>query len=61
MLVKNISARLHHFGAVAVIPGETVEIPDAYKNSIDENEIQVVQVSAKKQKAQSTEVDKDLV
>lgn len=39
MKVKNVSARLHHVDNVSIAPGEEKEIPDAYKGSINKDDL----------------------
>lgn len=39
MKVKNVSARLHHIGDVSIAPGQTAEIPEAFRNSINKTEL----------------------
>lgn len=46
MKVKNVSARLHHVGSVAIAPGATETIDDAYKNSINKNELVEIKPAA---------------
>jgi hypothetical protein len=46
MKVKNVSTRLHHVGSVSIAPGAIADIPDAYKNSINKNELVEVKAPA---------------
>jgi hypothetical protein len=46
MKVKNVSTRLHHVGSVFIAPGAIADIPDAYKNSINKNELVEVKAPA---------------
>lgn len=46
MKVKNVSSRLHHVGSVSIAPGVTETIPDAYKNSINKDELVEVKAAA---------------
>lgn len=39
MLVKNVSARLHHVGNVMIAPNETKEIPDSFAKAINKKEL----------------------
>lgn len=43
MLVKNISARVHHVGDVVIGPGETKEVDAAYKSALNLSELQIVE------------------
>lgn len=47
MFVTNISTRLHHVGNVSIAPGQTQEIPDSYKASINKAELKEFKVPAK--------------
>lgn len=42
MLVKNVSARLHHVGNVAIAPGESKEIDNAFASAINPAELEAV-------------------
>ena len=46
MKVKNVSARLHHVGNVSIAPGEEKDIPDAYKGSINKDDLVEVKSAA---------------
>jgi hypothetical protein len=46
MKVKNVSARLHHVGNVSIAPGEEKEIPKAFENSINKNDLVEVKAVA---------------
>ena len=46
MKVKNVSTRLHHVGSVSIAPGAVADIPDAYKNSINKNDLVEVKAPA---------------
>ena len=46
MKVKNVSARLHHVGNVSIAPGEEKDIPDAYKGSINSEDLVEVKGAA---------------
>lgn len=39
MKVKNISARPHWVGDVLIAPGEVKDIPEAYANAINRNDL----------------------
>lgn len=54
MKVKNVSARLHHVGTVSIAPGEEKDIPDAFKNSINKNDLVEVKAVAPAQAAKQT-------
>lgn len=62
MLVKNISARFHHVGEVSIAPGESAEVSDAYKGSLNESDLQIVvahpKQSKESKKSQLVESDK---
>jgi len=51
MKVKNVSARLHHVGNVSIAPGEEKDIPDAYKGSINKDDLVEVKAAANAQAA----------
>ena len=55
MQVKNISARGHHVGDVFIAPGDTKEIPKAFENAINTDELVAVveEKPAKKSKAEA--------
>ena len=46
MKVKNVSARLHHVGNVSIAPGEEKEIPKAFEDSINKNDLVEVKAAA---------------
>ena len=48
MLVKNVSARLHHVGAVSIAPGEEKEIGDEYANAINPVDLIAVETPVKR-------------
>lgn len=48
MLVKNVSARLHHVGAVSIAPGEEKEIGDEYASAINPAELIAVETPVKR-------------
>ena len=43
MLVKNISARLHHVGDASIIPGQTAEVDDMWRGSLNPNDLVVIE------------------
>lgn len=45
MLVKNISARLHHIGDVSIIPGAQAEVGDMWRGSLNPAELVVIEAA----------------
>lgn len=41
--LKNNSTRLHHIGGVAIIPGGEGEVPEVYKDSINKQELEIIE------------------
>jgi hypothetical protein len=39
MIVKNISARLHHIGNISIAPGEEKELPTGFDNAINKDDL----------------------
>lgn len=48
MLVKNVSARLHHIGQVSIAPGEEKDIDDAFASAINPAELVAVEAVVKR-------------
>ena len=48
MLVKNVSARLHHIGEVSIAPGEEKDIDDTFASAINPADLVAVETPVKR-------------